>query len=335
MKNFLLKYKTLIGLLISLVFLYLSLRKVEFNDILQIFRHSDPSTIVYIILIAFAGRLIQTYRWYILLRFTEKRNLKDTFNYLNIGYLINNVLPARIGDFAKSYLLANKLKVSKTDTLASVIVERLFDLTGMGSLFILALLILSLPSYAFQGGLILLLICFAGFSGLILLAKSNSRLTHFQNKYESKKILNWILVKTNKISVYSIFLTNIKLTLGLFGLTILVWFTYLFSGYIIIEDLHASQFSWQTATLSLLFISISFLIPSTPGNLGVYQYACILAFEVTGVGYSKEEALVFSLISQLPVYFLSIFLGLFSSYSEGFKLSRLKKYTQNLETAES
>ena len=117
-------------------------------------------------------------------------------------------------------------------------------------------------------------------------------------------------------------------------MTILVWFIYLFSGYLIIEDLHPSQFSWHTAVISLLFISIAFVIPSTPGNLGVYQYACIMAFEITGVGYSREEALVFSLISQLPVYFLSILLGLYSSYLEGFKLSKLKKYSQNLETVE-
>ncbi len=285
-------------------------------------------------MIAFAGRLLQTYRWYMLLPFTNKRNIKDTFNYLNIGYLLNNILPARIGDFVKSYLLANKLKVSRTDTMASVIVERLFDLTGMGSLFILALLILNLPAYALQGGLILLLICFAGFSALIALAKSGSILSRFQNKYESKNILNWILVKTNKISVYSNLLTNVKLTSVLFFLTIMVWFTYLYSGFLIIENLHPSIYSWQAATLTLLFISISFLIPSTPGNVGVYQYACILAFEVLDVGYSKEEALVFSIISQLPVYLISILLGIYSSYTEGIKIGKLKKYSGKLETIE-
>jgi len=269
------------------------------------------------------------------LHFTEKRNLRDTFNYLNIGYLINNILPARLGDFVKSYLWAKKAHISKSDTMASVIVERLFDLTGMGLIFLLALSILNLPSYALKGGIILISICFLGFAGLLLIAKSNSKLSHFQNKYRNKNILNWILIKTNKLSVYSTFLINLRLTFGLFLLTILVWFTYLFSGFLIIEDLHPSLFSWHTAVISLLFISISFIIPSTPGNFGVYQYACILAFEITGVGYSREEALVFSLISQLPVYFLTIILGLYSAYSEGFKLSKLKKYTQNLETAES
>ncbi len=335
LKNFIIKYKTIIGLLISLIFLYLSLRKIDFNDILQIFSHSNPSTIIFIILVAFTGRVIQTFRWYLLLHFTDKRNLRDTFNYLNIGYLINNILPARIGDFAKSYLWAKKVQVSQTDTLASVIVERLFDLAGMGLVFLMALLILNLPLYVLKGGIILIGLCFFGFTGLLLLAKNNSKVSHFQNKYRNKNILNWILSKTNKLSIYSSFLSNIKLTLGLFVLTILVWFTYLFSGYLIIEDLHPSQFSWHTATVSLLFISISFIIPSTPGNIGVYQYACILAFEITNVGYSREEAFVFSLISQLPVYFLSIFLGLYSYYSEGLKFSKLKKYTKKLETAES
>jgi uncharacterized protein (TIRG00374 family) len=318
-----------------MIFLYLALLKIDFYDLVQIFNRSSLYILIYIILLVFLGRVIQTYRWYLLLHFTDKRNLKDAFNYLNIGYLINNILPARLGDFVKSYLWAKKVNVSKTDTLASVIVERLFDLTGMGLIFLLALIILNLPTYALKGGIILIILCFLGFAGLLLLAKNNSRLFLFQEKYRNKNILNWILRKTNKLSVYSNFLIDLRLTSGLFILTILIWFAYLFSGFLIIEDLHPSQYSWHTAVISLLFISISFIIPSTPGNLGVYQYACILAFEITNVGYSREEAFVFSLISQLPVYFLSILLGLYSYYSEGLKLNKLKKYTQNLATAES
>ena len=159
--------------------------KIDFNDLVQIFSRSNPSIIIFIILLAFLGRVIQTFRWYLLLHFTDKRNLSDTFNYLNIGYLINNILPGRIGDFVKSYLWAKKVNVSKTDTLASVIVERLFDLTGMGLIFLLALIILNLPSYALKGGIILISICFLGFSGLLLLAKNNSKLSHFHKKYNT------------------------------------------------------------------------------------------------------------------------------------------------------
>jgi uncharacterized protein (TIRG00374 family) len=280
-------------------------------------------------------RLILTLRWYLLLHFTKKRNLKDTFIYLNIGYLLNDIFPARIGDFVKSFLWAKKVNVSKTDTLSSVIVERLLDITGMGLIFLLALSILNLPSYALKSGIILISLCFLGFSILLFLALNKPMLANFHKKFNSKKILNWILIKINKLSVYSTFLINIRLTLNLLFLTVLIWFIYLFSGYLIIVNIHPSQFSWHTAVVSLLFISIAFVIPSTPGNLGVYQYACIVAFEIIGAGYTKEEALVFSLISQLPVYFLTLLLGIFSAYSEGFKLSKLKKYSENLETVEN
>ena len=220
--------------------------------------------------------------------------------------------------------------------MASVIVERLFDLTGMGLIFILALFTLDLPSYALKGGIILIALCIVGFAGLLFLAKNNqSYLLSVTNILIIKTYVNWILNKINKLSIYSAFLTDLKLTFSLFLLTVLVWFIYLFSGFLIIENLHPSQFSWHTAIVSLLFISIAFVIPSTPGNLGIYQYACIIAFGITGAGYSREEALVFSLISQIPVYFLSIILGLYSSYYEGFKIGKLKKYAQNLETVES
>ena len=333
--NFLLKYKALIGLVISLIFLYLSLTKINFNDIVKIFSRSNPFIIIIIFLLAFLVRLILTFRWYLLLHFTKKRNLKDTFIYLNIGYFINDIFPARIGDFVKSFLWAKKVNVSKADTFSSVIVERLFDITGMGLIFLLALLILNLPSYALKGGIILIFVCFLCFSVLLFLALSKSMITNFHKKYINKRVINWLLIKINKLSVYSTFLINLRLTISLFLLTILIWFIYLFSGYLIIENIHPSQFSWDASIVSLLFISIAFVIPSTPGNLGVYQYACIVAFEIINGGYTKEEALVFSLISQLPVYFLTLLLGLYSSYSEGYKLVKLKKYSENLETVES
>ena len=335
MKNYLYKYKSVIGLLISLIFLYLSLTKINFNDIVKLFSKSSSSIIIFVFLLAFLVRIIIAFRWHLLLHFTEKRKFRDTFIYLNIGYLINDVFPARIGDFVKSYLLAKKENISKTDTLASVIVERLFDITGMGLIFLLALSILDLPSYTLKGGVILISLCMLGFLSLLFLALNKPMLSNFQKKFSSKKVLNWILVKVNKLSVYSNFLINIRLTFSLLFLTIIIWFIYLFSGYIIIENLHPSQFSWHAAVLSLLFISIAFVIPSTPGNIGVYQYACIIAFEVTGAGYTKEEALVFSLISQLPVYFLTLFLGMYSAYLEGFKLGKLKKFSEDLETVKS
>ena len=192
MKNFFLKYKTIIGLIISIIFLYLSLTKINFNDIVKIFNRSSPSVIIIIFFLAFLVRIILTIRWYLLLHFTNKRNLKDTFNYINIGYLINNIFPARIGDFIKSYLWAKKVNISKADTLASVIVERLFDITGMGLVFLIALFTLNLPSYAMKGGIILISLCFLGFSFLLFLALNKSLLTNFHKKFVSKKILNWI-----------------------------------------------------------------------------------------------------------------------------------------------
>lgn len=196
------------------------------------------------------------------MHFTDKRNLRDTFNYLNIGYLINDIFPGKIGDFVKSYFWAKKINVSKADALASVIVRRLFDLTGMGLVF-LALITLDLPSYALKGGIILIVLCIVGFSGLLLLAMNNLKLSVIRDKYIDKKTLSWILTKINKLSIYSAFLTHFKLTFSLLLLTILVWFIYLFSGYIIVENLHPSQFSWHTAIVALLFISIAFVIPST------------------------------------------------------------------------
>ena len=110
----------------------------------------------------------------------------------------------------------------------------------------------------------------------------------------------------------------------------MIWFLYVFAGFIIIERL-SGYLSWDASILSLIFIGISFILPSTPGNVGVQQYACVLAFGILGM--DKTQAVAFSFYYQIPVIIVSIILGLISIYYEGFTFKGISHISEEAKTA--
>ena len=330
MYNYINNHKFIIGTLISVIFIILSINNLNYKNIVEALDKSKFTTIFFLIILGIATTVAVAVRWFKLLHFKQKKSFIQVFNYINIGYLINNIFPARLGDFIRSFLWANKMSASKTNTFASVVVERLFDFWGLILLFVVALFILDLPGYIIKGVTILAIPLVIVFLFLIILSIKFLKWENRLLKFSSNRYYLFIIDKIKKLSLYFSMLRNSKIVFMVSFLTCIIWFFYVLSGYLIINDIHPGPFSWHASILSLLFISASFIIPSTPGNLGVYQYSCILAFQVLNVGYSKEEAVVYSLISQVPLYLLSIVLGSISLSLEGYNLRNIKDYSKTI-----
>ena len=317
------KYKTTIGILLVILFLYLALRKISWAELGTIFSSITLVLIVWVVLINLTIRLIFSYRWWLLLSYEKRISILQVFHYVNIGYFINSILPARTGDFLKAVMIAKKNSLGKTSCLASVAVERLFDLLGLSMVFLAALFILNLPIYIKQGGFIVLVIASVTLFFFFLLSKRSKTFYNCFSGFSKNKIYLWIIRRFELIFLYSHILRNKEITLGALGATALSWLLYVYAGYIILEKIAPSPYSWHVSLLALLFISVSFVLPTTPGNIGVYQFACILAFSIAEM--PREQAIVFSLISQIPVFLLSILLGLYSMGHEGITKKRIDK----------
>ena len=82
----------------------------------------------------FAGVWVRAVRWRTLLKpIVPNISLTRTFEVVVIGYMANDVLPARIGELVRAYVLSRRTGVRKTATLATIFVERVFDgLTMIG-----------------------------------------------------------------------------------------------------------------------------------------------------------------------------------------------------------
>ena len=230
------KYKILIGIILSLLFLYLAFMKISWKDMEVVFSVTSFGLLAMVIIINLVARIVIVFRWKLLLSNEKKVGFKDTFNYMNIGYFINSILPARTGDFVKAILLAKKNNISKTSCIASVALERLFDMMGLGMVFLLALIILKLPVYIREGGFIVIILVVFAILFLVI----------FHNRFKSKKVDNvtgsfpkiyqWVLRKIELVFIYTRVLRITKTILMLFLSTMVIWYLYIFIGYLIANE---------------------------------------------------------------------------------------------------
>jgi len=330
MKNFLNKYKFYIGALVSLVLLYLALRGIDTNKLIYYFRLENLDILLLVIAVNIVLRIIIALRWHKLVDIIPGNNFRTTFNFTNIGYFANNFLPARLGDIIKSYLLAKKMDYSKTQVLTSAIIERIFDLIGLSFLFVIAVLRYDIPEDILRGGYIFIGILIIATTVLLLLFRKREYIDLKLEQVSKYKLVNKIRGKINSIFYYLRNYLNIKDVVYLLLSTGLIWFLYVFAGFIIVERLNG-YLSWDASMLSLIFLGVSFILPSTPGNVGVHQFACVLAFGILGL--DKTQAVAFSFYYQIPVIVISVILGFISIYYEGFSLKGISRVSKEAKSA--
>ena len=325
MKNFLDKYKYHLGAVISLALLYFAVRDIDLNKLLYYFSIENIEILIYVLIVNIILRIFIALRWNKLLDIFPQNKFVTTFNYTNIGYFANNVLPARLGDIIKSYLLAKKRNYNTAQVLTSALIERIFDLMGLSVLFSIAICRYDIPENIIIGGAVFTGILIIATVVVLLMLKKKD-LIHLKLKRISKyKVINYISNKIESVFHYLQKYLNLKDLIFLIIITASIWFFYVFAGFIIVEKL-IGYLSWDASLLSLILLGVSFILPSTPGNIGVHQIACVIAFGI--IGLDKTQAIAFSFYYQIPFILLSVFLGLFSIYYEGFSLKGISRVSK-------
>lgn len=135
------------GIVVSIIFLVWALSKEDLGQVGGAILKANYWALLPALLLYFIGVWVRAVRWQILLHpIAPKVGLYKTFEVVVIGYMANDVLPARIGELVRAYVLSKREGVRKSATLATILVERIFDglvMIGFAAavVFILAFLV--------------------------------------------------------------------------------------------------------------------------------------------------------------------------------------------------
>ena len=140
----------LIGILISAVALFLAFRNANLAEMMGAFGSLRYEYVILSLVVTIISNVMRGMRWSMLMQ--DRISLTDGFWLFNVGYLFNNVLPARLGEFARAILGGRRQGVTFTSALSSIVVERLFDLISVVILLCIGLVALPLPDWATTSG---------------------------------------------------------------------------------------------------------------------------------------------------------------------------------------
>jgi uncharacterized protein (TIRG00374 family) len=131
------RFKTLFGLLVTVALLAWVLRDVSASAVLAELRDADVLLLAAMVVVATVPFLLRAFRWHVLLLpGFPGSTLSSRFAAVCIGFMANNVLPARLGEFARAYSFSRIEPIPISQSLASLVVERVFDAVILGAFLV-------------------------------------------------------------------------------------------------------------------------------------------------------------------------------------------------------
>lgn len=294
------KWQFWVGILISVVFLYLSLRGLHLGETWEALKSAHFLWLIPGIAVYFLGVWARAWRWHYLLRPLKKVPTSTMFPIVTIGYMGNNIYPARAGEVLRAAILKDREQVPISASLATIIVERIFDAVVMlGFVFFnLGALETLTQDSGFMGNIQELSIwgsiIFIGALLVFLLAAMFPKVTEkIVIRLIDTVVPEKIREKTRDIALR--FLTGLeslrspKDALMVFFTTIVIWLLETGKYWFV---MHAFDFSVSFFALMLMngIVNLATTLPSAPGYIGTFDAPGIAVLVAYGVPQAMAAA---------------------------------------------
>ena len=314
-----------LGLAISIVFLYYALRGLKLGDLGSALKQANYWWLLPGVAIYFLGVWVRSWRWHYLLRPIKSISTLRLFPITCIGYMGNNIYPARMGEVLRAVILKRHEGVAISASLATIIIERIFD--GVVMLMFIFVNLSELARLTSSSGFVgsiqnVALVGTGIFVGaliaFLLAAMFPERTVSIvqwiverivPNRYRGKVmgLVERFLQGTGSLrsprDVLMVFLTSVVIWLFETGK---YWFL-----------MHAFPFEVTFFTLMLMngIVNLATTIPSAPGYIGTFDAPGIAV--LTAYGVDKATAAAYTLVLHVALWLPITALGAYYLLREG------------------
>ena len=311
------RLKFVIGILISVLFLYLALRKADLGQTVDALKTARYWYLLPATGLLFFSHWLRALRWRYLLDPIGRFDMKSLFSSLLIGYMANVFTPAHLGEFLRAYVLSRKREVSTGSAFATIVVERIIDVFSLVGIMLLVVFIHPFPDWIMKSGYIMLGLTAALLLFLLGLKKRDGKmrpLLGLMLKPVPKRLGARIEGFIDKFIQGIMPLKEWHDYIAVFILSGAIWVCYVGVFYIC---LHAFDFVvtydlvWYAAIVLTVVTTISVVVPSSPGYIGTYHYLCQISLAMFGVpaGPALSYATVVHGINFFPVLVVGLILA--------------------------
>ncbi len=325
------RWHFLLGVAVSAFFLYLALKGMRLAAFWQALRHANYWWLLPGIAVYFAAVVVRAWRWHYLIRPLKSVPTRKMFRLVAIGYMGNNIYPARAGEVLRAVLLKRHEGVPVSASLSTILVERVYD-----GVVMLSFVFLNLPEVArltadsgFVGSIQHLAVggaaAFFGALAVFLLAAM------FPEKAEG--VLAWgvrILPARFRKPVLAVgqkFLSGLEAlrspreALMVFLTSVAIWLLETGKYWFV---MHAFPFEVSFFTLMLMngVVNLATTLPSAPGYVGTFDTPGIAV--LTAYGVEKSLAAGYTLVLHVALWLPITLLGAYYLAQEGVKPADLE-----------
>jgi hypothetical protein len=345
---------TAVGL--SLCALYYTFENVPFLDIWRYSLSIDYTWVLLSIGINFASFLIRAYRWRVIVYEFYPLKFSMAYHLTSIAFMMNSMLPGRLGELARPVILNKKMNVPIAAGLTTVVTERLFDIIVLCLLYLAVVmfvnidpnyqmtfgtytlsheLLTSLAIHAFWVFLIFLfcIICINVNSIRSLMKRILKKVPHIiffagprAQEFIERKCIQPIIVLIDHISGVFSFFKRPAVIIHCFVLSVMIWILIAVSIYVMTFGCKNVNINLFEMCAVLVIICFFISLPSVPGSWGLWEAGGIFALTIFGVG--KQEATAFIIVNHATSLFPIIVAGLISIMITGISIRSSRTFPE-------
>lgn len=312
------------GILLGALFVYLSVRGLDMESVAEGFRNIRYTYVAGALLALFVMQVLRSYRWGVLLSPMERVDQVSLFSVTSVGFMLVVAIPARIGEFARPYLITKKSSIKMSSALGSIVLERVFDFMAIMILFPLVMVLAPLPPWLSQSGILLLAAVIVLLGLLVLIVVKRDASIAFMHAL-LRRFPGRFTRKLEEMAVHFIdgfgIIKSPRLFLYVFFLSLLVWLTDVLSIYAMFFAL-GFDLSFVAALAVMIILIFGLTVPTAPGFVGNWHYFTMIGLVIFGI--PKADAMTFAIMHHATCMIFTAVLGFIFLPSNTLSISELK-----------
>ena len=349
-----------LGTAISVAALYFAFRNIPLDDLIKYLSSINYLWIIPAVAVSLSAFIIRALRWQSILEPVRKISFLQAFHPLMIGFMLNCILPGRIGEAARPAILKKNENIPFSTGIATVAVERIFDIVFLFILFTIVMssikidpdLVVNFGSYRLSNADLVTAGKNIAGTGAILVA--GSFLLFFG---KTRKFIGFVVMKLPFIFFFagSSFRKKVEDKISLPALRVLdnfsngflmirrprtifisscytlaVWILTALSYYLFALGCPGINLSFTELTAVMIIVCFFIALPSAPGYWGLWEAGGIFAMSLFGV--SAKDAAGYTLTNHVIQILPIIIIGLVSAMITGVNIGYFKNSDKKIDT---
>lgn len=291
------------GIAFSLFFMAVAMKRMEWENVFNVMSNIQLYPWIFISLIFYlTGHLVRGIRTRLLVSRDTKLSVITASNIVVVGYGVNNLLPGRLGEFARAGMLSERTGIPFIQSLAVVIIERLLD--GLVILFFLIISALFLSTaLSLKDTIWITSMIFGSVSFFIIfIVIAPNRFIAVISKIMVAVNQRWhdpALKMAASIANGVAYLRKPESALTVFGITGLIWLCDAMLFMFLLPAFNLPTNIWY-AIFAMSVTNIGLLIPSGPGHIIAFRLFCVQAMMLLGI--TETLALCYAMMVLVTIY---------------------------------